>query len=277
MFVETAAPGGGRLPLAGDWRCEVEHRIPLVNMAVFQTCPARPAVLDRQNAPAVLYNGMIAPLIPFGLRGAIWYQGESNVTEHHTYRQRFTALIRDYRTRWAAGTFPFYFVQLAGFVDSPAWPYLREAQADTRSEPATGMASAIDIGEAHDIHPRNKQEVGRRLALVALANAYHMDLEYSGPVLDRVEISAEAVRVHFSHAAGLRTRDGSPRATGFELSGEDGVFRQAEAHLDGETVTLGSAAVPRPRAVRYAWADYPEVNLCNGAGLPAIPFRTDGF
>jgi sialate O-acetylesterase len=275
MFVELA--GGGRMPLAGDWRCEVEHRIALVPMDVFQTCPPRPAVLDRQNSPAALYNGMIAPLVPFGLRGAIWYQGESNVTEHRTYRQRFTALIRDLRMRWAAGTFPFYFVQLAGFVDSPAWPYLREAQADTLSEPATGMASAIDIGEPHDIHPRNKQEVGRRLALIALANAYHMDLECWGPVLDRVEISAEAVRVHFSHAAGLHTRGTRPTATGFELCGEDGVFQPAEARLDGATVVLECAAVPTPRAVRYAWADYPAVNLFNGAGLPAVPFRTDGF
>jgi sialate O-acetylesterase len=277
MFVETARPGGGRLPLAGDWRCEVEHRILLVPMDVFQTCPPRPAVLDRQNGLAALYNGMIAPLVPFGLRGAIWYQGESNVAEHRTYRQRFTALIRDYRTRWGAGTFPFYFVQLAAFLDSPAWPYLREAQADTLSEPATGMANAIDIGEPHDVHPRNKQEVGRRLALVALANAYHLDLECSGPVLDRVEISAGSVRVHFSHADGLHTSGPSPTATGFELGGEDGVFHPAETHLDGATVLLECAAVPTPRAVRYAWADYPEVNLYNGAGLPAVPFRTDGF
>ena len=220
---------------------------------------------------------MIAPLIPFGLRGAIWYQGESNAGQYRTYRQRFTALIRDYRTRWALGTFPFYFVQLAGFRESPPWPYLREAQADTLSEPATGMAVAIDIGEPHDIHPRNKQEVGRRLALIALADAYRADVECSGPVLDRVEVSGHAVRIHFSHAAGLRTRDGSPSATGFELSGEDGVFLPAEAHLDGETIILVSSAVPAPRAVRYAWADYPLVNLYNGAGLPAVPFRTDGF
>jgi sialate O-acetylesterase len=277
MFLETTRPGGGRVALGGDWRCEVEQRIPLVSLSVFRTFPAPPAVLARQNAPTALYNGMIAPLIPFGLRGAVWYQGESNAEQHRTYRQRFTALIRDYRTRWAAGTFPFYFVQLAGFRDSPAWPYLREAQADTLSEPATGMAVAIDIGEPHDIHPCNKQEVGRRLALIALADAYRADLECSGPLLDRVEVSGRMVRIHFSHATGLRTRGGSPTATGFELSGEDGVFHPAEARLDGETVILGAAAVPAPRAVRYAWVDYPEVNLYNGAGLPAVPFRTDGF
>jgi sialate O-acetylesterase len=277
MFVESTRPGAGRLPLDGHWRSAVEHEIALVPRDIFRTMPPRPRVLDRENAPAALYNGMVAPLIPFGLRGAIWYQGESNVDQYQSYRQRFTALIRDYRTRWGMGTFPFCFVQLASYRDTPAWPYLREAQADTLAEPATGMAVTIDIGDPHDIHPRNKRDVGHRLALLALANTYGQPVEYSGPVLARSEILGQQVRIRFLHAAGLRTSDGSGAPRGFELGGEDRVFCPADARIEGDTVILQSAEVPAPRAVRYAWADFPDVNLENGAGLPAAPFRTDGF
>ncbi len=229
-----------------------------------------------ENEPGALYHGMIAPLVPFGLRGVIWYQGESNVDNHPTYRDRFVALVRDWRAKWnGTGEVAFYFVQLAGFVDSLAWAYLREAQAEALAEPATGMAVTIDIGDPDDIHPRNKQDVGRRLALVALAGSYGQSgVEWSGPSVDRVEIGPGGVRVAFRHAAGLRARGGG-EVRGFALAGDDRVCRAAQARIDGDAVIVTSPAVEVPVTVRYAWADNPDANLENAAGLPAAPFRTD--
>ncbi len=281
MSVETSAPGGGSASMAGVWQCRVEHPIALVPTSVFATYPLPPAALATQHAPAALYHGMLAPLAPFGLRGFIWYQGESNVDAHATYRRRLVALVRDLRTRFGQGQLPFYFVQLAAHAAGIEWAYLREAQSEALSEPATGMATAIDLGDPHDIHPAEKREVGRRLALLALRDLYGFgDLEASGPVARSVEIGAAGVRggearVRFAHAQGLTTRDGTGRPIGFELAGGDMRFCAAEARVDGESVVLSAAAVPRPVAVRYAFRDCPEVNLVNGAGLPALPFRTD--
>jgi sialate O-acetylesterase len=278
MDVESSAAPDTKLNLTGAWRWEVEREIPLVSGAVYATAPQPPPGLAMPNSPTALYNGMIAPLVPYGLKGFIWYQGEANVNAHASYRDRFTAMIRDWRARWGQGTLPFYFVQLASFTESPGWPYLREAQAETLAEPDTGMAVIIDIGEEHDIHPKDKLDVGLRLALLARAGAYgEKNLVTAGPSLDRVEITGGSVRVQWHDAGGLRTRDHAAAVLGFALAGADGVYHPAEARIDGDSVVVTSRDVAVPLTVRYAWADWPMVNLENGAGLPAAPFRTDGF
>jgi len=275
MFLETTGPERKRLSLAGAWRYEVERRIPLVSFEVFKTCPMPPSILVQQNSPAALFGGMIAPLVPFGLRGVIWYQGESNAEQHSLYTQRMVAMIRDWRAQFGQPAMPFYWTQLANYAASPAWAFMREAQAGALSEPATGMAVTIDIGDSIDIHPKNKQEVGRRLSLLALARTYgRRDVADSGPVFERIELGEGRARVHFSHAAGLRARGGAA-VRGFTLAGADGVHHVAEARIDGDAVIVTSARVRAPKSVRYAWADDPDANLENGAGLPAAPFRTD--
>ncbi len=276
MYLAPVAREAERVDLSGSWRHQVEHEIPLVPGEVWQTFPLAP-VPEPEHYPAVLYNAMIAPLIPYGLRGALWYQGESSVERHGHYRNHQVALIRDWRTRWGLGQFPFYLVQLAGYRASPDWPYLREAQAQSLSEPVTGLAVAFDVGNPLDIHPRNKQDVGRRLALLALARTYSQSVDCDGPTLGCVAIEPGRVTVHFSHADGLRTRDGAEAVLGFALAGEGRNYHPADARIDGETVVLASAAVAEPCTVRYAWADHTDVNLVNGAGLPALPFRTDGY
>jgi sialate O-acetylesterase len=228
-----------------------------------------------------LFNGMLAPLVPYAIRGAIWYQGESNADRAYQYRKLFPVMIQDWRRAWDQGDFPFLFVQLAGFIQDWApktsWAELREAQLMTLSLPKTGMAVAADIGDPYDIHPKNKQEVGRRLALAAQAIAYGKDVVYSGPILESHSIEGSKIRLRFRHVAGgLVGRGGTP-LKGFEIAGEDRKFFPADAKIDGETVVVRSENVPRPVAVRYAWADYPECSLYNRAGLPASPFRTDDW
>jgi sialate O-acetylesterase len=270
------------IALAGPWRYAVEHRIERVSNDVWRTFPETPAVLSPHYAPSALFSGMIAPLVPYGLRGFIWYQGEANVELHTEYRARLVALIRDWRTRFGQGQIPFYSVQLAAFRASRAWAYLREAQTQAiASEPETGLATTIDIGDPDDIHPANKREVGRRLALLALRQSYaDGSVEAYGPRLARVEIGRPGAegraRVHYANAEGLRTVDGDERVLGFEIAGGPLVFVTAAARIEGETVVVTSPDVPQPVAVRYAFRDCPEVNLVNGAGLPAEPFRTDG-
>jgi sialate O-acetylesterase len=282
MAAYVEAEPGDRHSLAGTWRYAVEHRIELVPGEVWRTFPGTPPLLAPENTPATLYGGMIAPLVPFGLRGILWYQGESNVDAYASYRDRMLALIRDWRARFGQGQLPFYFVQLAAFRASIEWAYLREAQSQATSEPQSGMVTAIDIGDPDDIHPGNKREVGRRLALLALRDTYGREgIEAAGPRLSHVTIGGGAdrddeVRVHFTSARGLRTRDGE-RVRGFEVAGEDRAFAGAEARIDGETVVAKAAAVPRPVAVRYAFHDFADLNLVNGADLPAEPFRTDGW
>jgi sialate O-acetylesterase len=217
---------------------------------------------------------MIAPLVPYALRGAIWYQGESNAERHALYHAQHVALVRDWRTRWGQGQFPFYLVQLANFSASAAWPLLREAQAATRNEPETDFVVTLDIGDSKDIHPTNKQEVGRRLSLLARARTYGEAVVHHGPRLRSIAIEGRQVRVRFDDADGLRTRDGQA-VRGFFLAGPSGAFAPARAQIDGSTVVLGASDVHEPRAARYAFSDDPDANLENGAGLPAEPFRTD--
>ncbi|MEZ5071958.1 MAG: sialate O-acetylesterase [Bacteroidales bacterium] len=225
---------------------------------------------------------MIHPLLPFAIRGVIWYQGEANTGRARQYQRVFPNLITDWRKAWGTGDFPFYFVQLANYMarnDQPvdnAWAELREAQRMTLSLPNTGMAVAIDIGDALDIHPGNKQDVGKRLALNALAGTYGKDVEFSGPDYTHMEIQENRIVLHFTHADGLRSSDGKP-LTGFAICGEDHRFVWANAAIEGENVVVYAPGIAHPLAVRYAWSANPACNLVNGAGLPASPFRTDQF
>jgi sialate O-acetylesterase len=233
------------------------------------------------NIPTVLYNGMIAPLTPMALKGAIWYQGESNAGRGKQYRTLLATMIRDWRAHFSAGDFPFFIVQLAGFTDTKpepgesGWAEIREAQQWAAAEVGhSATASAVDIGEAKDIHPKNKQEVGRRLALCAEAIAYGKRIESEGPTFQKMEIKGDKAVIHFSHRdGGLEIKGDSLK--GFAIAEADGHFVWADARIDGKNAIVSSAKVARPVAVRYAWADNPEANLYNKAGLPANPFRTD--
>jgi sialate O-acetylesterase len=238
--------------------------------------PGLPQGPGHPNTPAGLYNAMIAPLTPYAIRGAIWYQGESNASEAHAYKYRrlFGGMIQDWRNRWGQGDFPFLFVQLANFKSNQWWPVLRESQTETLRLRNTGMAVTIDIGESTDIHPKNKQDVGKRLALAALHTAYGKTVAYSGPMFRQATPEGGAMRVYFSHADGMQARGGGAVA-GFTVAGADGNFVAAEAKIEGDTIVVSSAQVAAPVAVRYAWADDPVSNLVNQAGLPAGPFRSD--
>jgi len=226
------------------------------------------------HEPSSLFNGMLATVIPYGIRGAIWYQGESNAGRHFQYAELSKLMIADWRNRWGQGEFPFLLVQLAAFEPGgPSWPFLREAQVQTLEIPNTGMAVAIDIGEKTDIHPKNKQDVGARLALAARAVAYGDSVEHSGPTLREKKVAGNALRLSFDHASGLKAKGDDLK--GFEIAGADGKFVPAHAQIDGEVVVVSSNEVASPRDVRYNWAAFPEGNLYNAADLPAVPFRTD--
>jgi sialate O-acetylesterase len=231
----------------------------------------------------VLYNGMLAPLIPFAIKGAIWYQGESNVERAYQYRALLPAMIKDWRSRFGVGDFGFHIVSLANYQpvsaapQDHAWAELREAQAmAAKTLPNCGIAMAIDIGDAADIHPLNKQEVGRRLALSAMAITYGKNIEWSGPWYHSMETTGNGIRLKFDHAqSGLVAR--GDKLTGFAIAGEDRKFVSADAVIDGTTVLVSSPAVAKPLAVRYGWDANPACNLSNKDGLPAVPFRTDDW
>ncbi|UCD50434.1 MAG: hypothetical protein JSW27_23280 [Phycisphaerales bacterium] len=245
--------------------------------------PYAPLGPGHPHSPSGLYNAMIAPLIPYAIQGAIWYQGESNAGRAYQYRKLFPAMIESWRKTWGQGQFPFLFVQLANFMqtkDEPsdsAWAELREAQTMTLDLPNTGMAVIIDIGEADDIHPKNKQDVGKRLALWALAKTYGHDVVWSGPLYKSMETKDGKIVLRFDHVDGGLVAQGGNPVKGFALSGADKKFVWAEAEIEGDTVLVSSEAVAAPVAVRYAWADNPVCNLYNQAGLPASPFRTDDW
>jgi len=234
---------------------------------------------------ACLYNGMIAQVITYGIKGAIWYQGESNAGNAKQYQTLFPEMIKNWRKDWGQGDFPFGFVQLANFkanknekLDQPvesSWAELREAQTMTLSLPKTGMAVIIDIGHPTDIHPKNKQDVGKRLSLWAQSQVYGKDLpEYSSPLYESMKVEDNKARLTFQHVGGGLEAKGE-KLTGFSIAGEDKVFVWADAKIDGKTVVVWSDKVAKPAAVRYAWADYPDCNLYSKEGLPASPFRTD--
>lgn len=239
---------------------------------------------DKNQIDTLLFNQMIHPLQPYPLRGVIWYQGEANATaaEAFAYRDRFAALIGQWRTQWQAPQLPFLWVQLANFhsgadtaTESP-WALLRESQSHTLALPATAQVVTIDIGEPEDIHPRNKQEVGRRLALAARHVADGESLVYSGPVYRTAKFDGRSARVEFGlQGSALAVRGGGQTVHGFEVAGDDRRFHPAQATIEGDSVVVTSDAVAQPKAVRYAWSDNPaQADLVNREGLPASPFRT---
>ncbi len=296
LWVE--GPDGQKIPIFGTWLvCQS------VSLKQFNGVPVR--IVDNPNLNTVLYNGMIAPLVPFELSGAIWYQGEANAGHPFEYRDLMEALILDWRTKWDCD-FPFYITQLCGYQgvkDCPAtsaWAELRESQALTaRRVSKAGLAVTIDIGEAWDIHPRTKPEVGRRLALAALSNTYGHRIEASGPVYEGYSVEGSCVRVKFSHCAkGLRViptasdwaavrygqnsdlvrADLAGELCGFQIAGADHVFHWADVQVvSADEVLVSCPEVSTPVAVRYGWADNPVCNLYNSEGLPAAPFRTDDW
>lgn len=264
-----------KVTLAGDWKYE--------KSASLNELPATPVYSkNNPNRPTVLYNAMINGLVPYAFQGAIWYQGESNESRAYQYREVFPLMINDWRKQWNKN-FPFYFVQLANFMatskepEESNWAELREAQTKTLNLGNTGMAVIIDIGDATDIHPKNKQEVGRRLALAARAQTYGEKIAYSGPMYDSYKIEGQQIRIAFKLTdGGLKTNDGQA-LKGFAIAGLDHKFHWADAKIEGNEVVVSCNDVDFPIAVRYAWSNNPICNLFNGAGLPASPFRTDDW
>ena len=260
--------------LAGNWSFQVE------------SLQQGTSALSPNSYPSLLYNAMIHPLIPFAIKGAIWYQGESNADRAFEYRKAFPLMITDWRKHWGQGNFPFYFVQLASYnagngnsKAGSTWAELREAQTLTLSLPNTGMAVTTDIGEPNDIHPKNKQDVGKRLAAVALHNTYGMPIVYSGPQYQSMKTAGNKVMVLFKNTgSGLSSKDVSGNIQGFEVAGADKQFHAARAIVKGSYVQVSSDSVSNPVAVRYAWADdASNANFYNKEGFPAVPFRTDNW
>jgi sialate O-acetylesterase len=236
---------------------------------------------DDPWVPSSLFNGMVCPLLPFAIRGALWYQGESNVGRAAAYAAQFPALITSWRSHFGDADLPFLWVQLANYAppgsgSGEPWARLREAQSGALSLPSTGQAVAIDIGEPGSLYPRNKREVGRRLTLIAKAKVYSIPVDFSGPAFVRAEAEGGTMRVHFLYASDGLTASGRPLQS-FEVAGADRLFHAAAAAIEDDAVVARSPAVKAPVAVRYAWRNAPEANLYNGAGLPAAPFRSDDW
>jgi sialate O-acetylesterase len=267
---------GTDLPLAGEWKAAVS----------VDARPPHPLPLGFENypiMPTVLYHGMIQPLVPLALKGALWYQGEANASRAHQYRLLLPALIRDWRAAFGQGDFPFLIAGLPAFQarktrpGSDDWAELREAQAYTAGTvPNCGLAVTIDTGDAADIHPTDKMPVGERLALLALAKTYGKDVVCSGPTFRAVERQGHELRVTFDHTDGGLTVHGD-KPEEFSVAGEDRQWHWADAKLDGDAIVVSSPEVPNPVAVRYAWQANPKATLFNGAGLPAAPFRSDDW
>jgi len=264
--------GGKSISLACPWKFKALQNNP------------RPTFSFGPNKfPALLYNGMVNPIVPYAIEGVIWYQGENNAGKAYQYRRLFPAMITDWRTGWGEGDFPFLFVQLANFRAPDAqpvesdWAELREAQTMTLSLSNTGMAVIIDIGEAADIHPRNKQDVGYRLSLAALRIVYGKDIVSSGPLYKSMQVEGNRIRISFTDVgSGLTAKDRYGYLQGFAIAGADHQFVWAKAFIDGNSVVVYNDKVTDPVAVRYAWGNNPDdANLYNIEGLPASPFRTD--
>lgn len=230
--------------------------------------------------PTGLFNGMINPLLPYAIRGTVWYQGESNAERAAEYRGLFAAMITAWRAHFGQGDFPFYWVSLANYknpADATGLTYaaLREAQTQTLALPNTGQALAIDVGHPDDIHPANKQDVGRRLAMLAKNRVYGLTVDDTGPTFAAVAREGTVLRVQFTHASGLIAHDKPVQS--LEIAGADKIFYPATAKIERETLVVSAPKVREPVAVRYAWRNAPEANLYNGAGLPAVPFRSDSW
>ncbi|MDX2200166.1 MAG: sialate O-acetylesterase [Phycisphaerae bacterium] len=275
LSLSEEGAGPSPIGLAGEWRCQR-------SVALSALPPAPPLHELAPSKPSAIYNAMIRPLMPYGIRGAIWYQGESNRTHAAQYRELFPALIADWRAGWRQGDFPFYFVQIAPYAyvdDRGEAALLREAQMLTmRRASNVGMAVTMDIGDPRDIHPANKQEVGRRLALWALAKTYGKPgIAFSGPLYSSMRIEGDAIRIAFDYAeGGLATRD-KKLPTHFTIAGSDRKFVTATAKIEGETIVVRADGVANPVSLRYGWGAADEPNLCNRTGLPASSFRTDDW
>lgn len=296
----------GTIALKGEWLAKAESELPALDKAKVASAPARfQAPPQPQSSPSQLFNGMINPIIPYAISGIIWYQGEANAGRAVQYRTAFPLMITDWRTKWQQGDIPFYFCQLANYMDKTdapgdsAWAELRDAQSATLSLPNTGRAVLIDVGEAKDIHPRNKKDVGERLAKIAFAKDYGKAIPYSGPVFESAKVEDGKIRVKFTHTDGglvakplpatydlttaaqqtapLTRNSPNSEVEGFAICGADRKWVWADAKIDGDSIIVSSDKVAAPVAVRYAWANNPTCNLSNGAGLPASPFRTDDF
>jgi sialate O-acetylesterase len=269
LFVQIAEK---KIPLTGDW----DYKTSVLNtdFGIQNTGP--------NSFPSQLYNAMIHPIIPYAIKGVIWYQGESNTWEAYRYRELFPEMIQDWRSKWNS-EFAFLWVQLANFMAADSipkesdWAELREAQTMTLSLPKTGQAVTIDIGEANDIHPRNKQDVGLRLAFAALKSIYGKDVVHSGPTFKFMEVSNDKVVLSFDNTGGgLQIKDKYGYVKGFVVAGEDKKFYWANGWREGDKIVVGSPMVKKPVAVRYAWGNNPDdANIYNQEGLPAVPFRTD--
>jgi len=266
--VDKAA--GESIPLAGAWHYKI---------SVNQWKTSFPVEAINHNSPTALYNGMISPISLFGIQGAIWYQGESNVSRAYQYRELFPAMIKDWRKTWAQGDFPFYYVQIAPFSNygpSGSAAELREAQLMSLAVANTGMAVTMDIGDPKDIHPTNKKDVSHRLALCALAKTYGKDAKYLLPVYKSMEVQGDKIVLSFDNTyGGLHALNG-PLAN-FTIAGEDKKFVPAEATIDGDSIIVSSGEVKNPVAVRFAWGSGDESNLYNLANLSASSFRTDDW
>jgi sialate O-acetylesterase len=312
IFAPTAlpvlkvAPKSLTVNLDSHWKVKAEFELPALAADQLSAVPQPASGADEpQKVPSSLFNGMVNPVIPYAIRGALWYQGEANAGRAFQYRTALPLLITDWRKRWNEGDFPFYICQLANFMakkaepGDSAWAELRDAQSSALSLPNTGRAVLIDLGEAGDIHPRHKREVGERLAKIALARDYKIAEPYSGPAIEGSAVEGGKIRVKFGHTDGglvaaalpatyivksvtgetapLVRNSPNSEVEGFAICGADHNWVWAEAKIDGNSVVVWSDKVAAPVAVRYAWADNPTCNLANGAGLPAAPFRTDDF
>ncbi len=271
--VRLVMNAGRIISLVGNWHFQVESL-------------ASSASVGPNSYPTLLFNAMLNPILNYGIRGALWYQGESNAGRAYQYRKAFPLMIQDWRTHFKQGDFPFYFVQLASFNSAngnsrlgSSWAELREAQTVTLALPNTGMAVATDIGEANDIHPRNKQDVGKRLAAIALNQLYNTKMVDGGPVYQSMNVEGNKIRLTFtSTGSGLLVKDKYGYLKGFEVAGADQKFYYAKAWTEGNEVVVSCEAVAQPVAVHFAWADNPEdANFFNKEGFPAVPFRTDAW
>jgi sialate O-acetylesterase len=294
----------GPLKLAGNWMAKAEYSLPALTPEQLAAMPKPPNKAPEMKASAI-FNGVVNPVIPYGIAGVLWYQGESNTAFAYQYRKLFPLFIKDLRDKWNEPTLPFYFCQLANYLPKktyPApseWAELREAQSMALSLPDTAQAVLIDLGESDNVHFRDKVDVADRLARIALARQYGGNLVYSGPVYQSMAIEGNRIRIKFTHTEGGLTAKPLPptynvstliektaplipnspgsQLEGFAISGADQKFVWANARIEGDAVLLWSDQVKQPVAVRYGWAENPTCNLYDGFGLPASPFRTDDF
>lgn len=276
-------PGVNPLSVGEEWWLKQESSFPELSRTALAERP-KPNAIAARVVSSALYNGMIAPLQPFGIKGVVWYQGESNAGRAGDYRELLTLIIGDWRAQWKQGDFPFLIQQLVNnSLPNPdpngrdSWPFLREAQQQVaESLPNCALSAGPELGDPFTIHPLNKQDVGHRLALVALNRVYGKSLECYGPRFVSSRSEGGAIRVTFTHAQGLNAKGGVPKT--FAVAGADRRFVWAEAKIEGDEVVVRSAEVPEPVAVRYGWSDNPDAcNVYNGSGLPMVPFRTDAW